>query len=117
MLMYPTGSIPAWMVWIYYISPFSWAIRAVAVNEMSTPAWDYIPEGQSQTAGQLALQSFDFYSGSQWIWASVVYNMGLFFVLTGVTVWGLYRCRMEPPRAQVGAAAACCLLECLRPVL
>jgi hypothetical protein len=94
------------MIWIYYLSPFSWAIRAVAVNEMSTPAWSYLPPGQSLTAGQLALQSYDFFYGTQWIWASVVYNMGLFVLLTGAAVWGLQVCRMEPPTAQVGSHAA-----------
>lgn len=89
------------MIWIYYISPFSWAIRAVAITEMSAERWQYMMPGESLPAGQQALQAFDFFSGQEWVWAGLAYNLGLFLLLTLATIWGLGRCKMEAPRAQV----------------
>lgn len=35
------SAIPPWWIWIYWISPFSWAFRAAALNEFMSedPAW------------------------------------------------------------------------------
>lgn len=64
-------AIPPWMIWLYWLSPFSWSVRALAVNEMTSPKWQgatalasgaeagTVPAGQS--LGDSALESFDFY--------------------------------------------------------
>ena len=32
-------SIPPWMIWAYYISPFSYGLRSLVINEMTSPQW------------------------------------------------------------------------------
>ena len=61
------ASIPAWYIWIYWINPLAYAIRALLVNEMNTNAWGMpVVVGMDGTApqydalGLLALQSRGF---------------------------------------------------------
>ena len=65
------AAIPPWMIWLYWLSPFSWSVRALAINEMTSPKWQdvtalaagaepgTVEEGIS--IGDSALESFDFY--------------------------------------------------------
>eukprot|EP00192_Tetraselmis_astigmatica_P001759 CAMPEP_0117657340 /NCGR_PEP_ID=MMETSP0804-20121206/5278_1 /TAXON_ID=1074897 /ORGANISM="Tetraselmis astigmatica, Strain CCMP880" /LENGTH=1545 /DNA_ID=CAMNT_0005463787 /DNA_START=295 /DNA_END=4932 /DNA_ORIENTATION=- len=57
------GDIPAWWIWVYWISPFAYAIRAFVINEMTSPKWGNL--------GMLALESFDFATERYWIWAGI----------------------------------------------
>lgn len=34
------GDIPPWWIWLYWISPFAYAIRAFVINEMTAPRWE-----------------------------------------------------------------------------
>ena len=36
------NKILIWLQWIYWISPFSWSIRSVALNEFNAPSYDYL---------------------------------------------------------------------------
>lgn len=42
------SSIPPWWIWIYWISPFSWAFRAGALNEFLSddPSWSALSDPQ-----------------------------------------------------------------------
>ncbi len=44
-------------IWAYWISPFAWSLRAVAINEMTSPPWG--------TVGIQALESFGFQTDRQ----------------------------------------------------
>ena len=59
---------------VYWISPFSWSVRALAVNEMTSPRWQGVTVAQSgatggaggagagsQTLGDTALAEYGFY--------------------------------------------------------
>lgn len=62
--MSPTAaSIPDWYIWAYYISPFSWGLRAIVINEMTAPVWSE-PAGfmPGHTRGEAALLSFGFFT-------------------------------------------------------
>ena len=39
-------------IWAYWMSPFAWSLRAVAINEMTSPPWGSV--------GIQALESFGF---------------------------------------------------------
>jgi len=68
------GDIPPWWIWLYWISPFAYAIRAFVINEMTAPRWEM--------RGVVALEGFDFFTESWWIWAGV----GFQWVFTIVVV-------------------------------
>ena len=41
-------------IWAYWLSPFTWNMQAMAINEMTTPPWG--------PSGKEALESFGFYT-------------------------------------------------------
>ena len=41
-------------IWAYWLSPFTWNMQAMAINEMTTPPWG--------SSGKEALESFGFYT-------------------------------------------------------
>lgn len=45
------GRLCRW-IWAYWLSPFAYSLRAVAINEMTSPAWGEV--------GIQALESFGF---------------------------------------------------------
>ena len=46
------GALTCRWIWAYWLSPFAYSLRAVAINEMTSPAWG--------EAGIQALESFGF---------------------------------------------------------
>ena len=55
-------SIPGWWIWAYWISPFAYGLRAVVINEMTSPSWDAIQAGTTETVGVYSLKSFGFFT-------------------------------------------------------
>jgi hypothetical protein len=55
----------------YIRSPFSWALRAIAINEMSAERWAAKAPGNPKglTLGEEGLDTFGFYHSRAWIWA------------------------------------------------
>ena len=41
-------------IWAYWLSPFTWNMQAMAINEMTSPSWG--------PSGKEALESFGFYT-------------------------------------------------------
>lgn len=52
-------------IWAYWLSPYSWALRALGVNELMTPRWNDqpYPDDPSIGLGEGALNSFAYYTG------------------------------------------------------
>jgi len=47
----PTVTDPC-RIWAYWISPFAYLLRAIVINEMTSPHWD-IPYSPGRTLGQV----------------------------------------------------------------
>lgn len=43
--------MPAVLVWLYWVSPFSWLIRALLINEFNSADYDAIPAGATKRLG------------------------------------------------------------------
>lgn len=60
------SAIPDWVVCFYWISPFAYAVRAMAINEMTSPRWRAVPtpagDGAVLNLGVQMLDAFDLYS-------------------------------------------------------
>jgi hypothetical protein len=55
------SAIPPWVIAFYWLSPFAYSIRALVINEFTSPRWDEpLPVGK--TIGVAALESLDFYT-------------------------------------------------------
>ena len=71
-------SIPDYLIWVYYgLNPLSYGVRALSINELTSPAW-----GQ---AGITVLDSFGIFKDWIWVWMAVVFNWGFLFLMTGVS--------------------------------
>lgn len=64
------ASIPGWWIWIYWLSPFSYALRAIVINEMTNERWSAPAPGNPYglTLGEEGLHTFGFYTERYWIW-------------------------------------------------
>lgn len=55
-------SIPGWWIWAYWLSPFAYGLRAVVINELTSPGWDAIQSGTTETVGVYSLKEFGFFT-------------------------------------------------------
>jgi ABC-type multidrug transport system ATPase subunit len=68
------------MIWLYWISPFSWSCRALANNEFSGSRYDFIIQdinGENARAGTAYLGMIDMYVGKNWILYACIYLVAL----------------------------------------
>ncbi|KAK9829450.1 hypothetical protein WJX72_005937 [[Myrmecia] bisecta] len=96
-------SIPPWFIWAYWISPFAYALRALVINEMTSPDWSApVSPGASISVGVASLESFGFYTDRKWIWVGIGYNIGLSLLLTVFSTLALTY--LHPPKARPSVA-------------
>jgi hypothetical protein len=68
---------PRW-IWAYWINPYAWGLRALAINEFHSSAWDDLvsdpnnPTGPVQPLGIIMLGLYDVYTDFAWVWYGVV---------------------------------------------
>ena len=91
-------AIPPWWIWIYWISPFSWAWRAAAINEFLSddPSWAAMsPQSNPAcraatcTVGEQVLLSYDIPLDKAWIAYGIIYEAVLFVFMVGVCSLGM----------------------------
>eukprot|EP00892_Ulva_mutabilis_P001385 jgi/Ulvmu1/11247/UM073_0019.1 len=92
-------AIEPWVIWFYYLSPFAYSIRALAINEMTSPRWD-APGPGGQPVGVVALETFDFFTDEKWIGIGIAFNIGFFLVTTQISALAL-RFMHAPSRAAI----------------
>ena len=81
--------IPRWLVWLFWLSPFSWYLRSVAINEYDASRYDDPFPDQPY----LGLRTGDAYDREWGInplfaykWAGVGYIWGLTFIMVGLAM-------------------------------
>jgi hypothetical protein len=90
----PRSEIPSPLIWIYYISPFSWGLQSVALNEFGSSRYDRVdPSNASRTIGESYLDSFGMCTTREWMWASLGYLWGFYWILTAISTGILARSR------------------------
>ncbi|EEY63621.1 ATP-binding Cassette (ABC) Superfamily [Phytophthora infestans T30-4] len=75
----PKNQIPDYFVWIYWLDPIAWCLRAVAVSQYHSSAFDlceyaginYCTDHKMQM-GEYFLSLYDVPSDKSWIWLGVV---------------------------------------------
>jgi ABC-type multidrug transport system ATPase subunit/ABC-type multidrug transport system permease subunit len=73
--------LPRWLVWLFWLSPLSYALRAISRNELNDPAY----AAPSPLGGDLAtyfLSTYQFQPEQLWLWGSVVVLLGAALALT-----------------------------------
>ncbi|GMF30047.1 unnamed protein product [Phytophthora lilii] len=78
--------IPDYLIWVYWINPIAWSVRALAVNQYSDSAFDKCTYGDvnfcesfNQTVGDYSLGLFEVPSEKFWLWYGIVF-MGAAYV-------------------------------------
>jgi len=84
------ATMPNYMVWVSHVSPFSWTVRSLLLNEFGAPAWagpvdPAAPPGASPSRGQAYLDAFAISQGLAWQWAGVVVLVGYFLLFTALS--------------------------------
>ncbi len=97
-------SIPPWWIWIYWISPFSWAWRAAAINEFLSgdSSWTQMTTQSNEacatdycTIGEQVLLSYAIPLDEAWIGYGIMYEVLLFFVMIAACTLGMETTKRE----------------------
>ncbi|KAL6777130.1 hypothetical protein ACKKBF_B20305 [Auxenochlorella protothecoides x Auxenochlorella symbiontica] len=102
-IVYP--DIPKYIVWLYYINPLAWTVRAVSINELMSPQWQFPgpPVGGGMTQGEFALSVFGMSTNTIFIWMSVVFSW--VFLLIFTILGALALTITDPPKPRPTIAA------------
>lgn len=92
-------SIPDWWIWSYYISPFAYTIRSLAINEMTTSRW-------AGGEGQQALEEFGIFTSRLWIWMGILALWGFYALYALISHFSLTYTSGPKKRAFLSASAA-----------
>jgi ABC-type multidrug transport system ATPase subunit/ABC-type multidrug transport system permease subunit len=83
----PRGHM-GWTIIFFYINPFAWLFRALAINEFVSPPFEIRPGGpNTATLGTLYLNTFDIENDSQWIWWGILHAC----VAVVLAIWLAFR--------------------------
>uniref|UniRef100_H3H0T0 ABC transporter domain-containing protein n=1 Tax=Phytophthora ramorum TaxID=164328 RepID=H3H0T0_PHYRM len=87
--------MPDWLIWVYYLVPDAWSLRALCVNEYRSARYDvcvydgvdYCSE-YDMTMGEYFLKQYAVPSSPIWAWVGIIYMIGLYIFLmaTGALV-------------------------------
>ncbi len=82
-------------IWLYWISPFSWTTRSMALNEFLAPRYDDPVPGTSDTVGEALLKTFDFQTDSAWVGGGIAYLVGAYILFAVLTVYAIKYVRYD----------------------
>ncbi|TMW65968.1 hypothetical protein Poli38472_003733 [Pythium oligandrum] len=98
------GQLPNYLEWLYWINPVAWSLRATAVNQYRSEAYDVCTYEGTQyckeynlTMGQYYLDLYDVPSESYWVEYGMLYLFGLAIVLVTFAGYLLEYKRYETP--------------------
>lgn len=87
-------SIPDYLIWVYYgLNPLSYGVRALAINELTSPTWG--------SGGDLIMESFGIFTDRIWIWMAVLFNWMYLLLVTGVGALALRFTNPPSPKPSV----------------
>jgi ABC-type multidrug transport system ATPase subunit/ABC-type multidrug transport system permease subunit len=77
------SNIPDYFIWLYWINPVAWCIKALAVNQYTAPQFrvcvykgvDYC-KAFKRTMAQYSLSAFDFEDNTDWVYRSWLFFAG-----------------------------------------
>ena len=89
--------IPDYLIWILWLNPVAWAVRALSISELTSPAWSAPAVADpSVSEGVYVLQTYGFYTEKYWIWLGVAALWGFTLVYSALSCWALAYARPAP---------------------
>ncbi|KAG3082601.1 ABC transporter G family member 31 [Phytophthora idaei] len=99
-----TDEIPDYLIWAHWISPMSWSIKALSINQYRSSAYDVCVYGAIDyctdygfTMGEYYLNLFGLDTGKEWVWYGVIYLAAIYVVFMILSVLALEHLRYEAP--------------------
>jgi hypothetical protein len=78
------NQVPAFLIWLLYVSPFFWSVDAIANNEFSDARYS-APFDATQTQGEAFMATFAFPFGVGWKWMGVAILVA-YYLLFGLVL-------------------------------
>ncbi|KAJ0405426.1 hypothetical protein P43SY_005045 [Pythium insidiosum] len=98
------SQMPDYLIWLYWIDPLAWSLRAVAVNEYRSPTLDVCTyrgvdycAAYQRTMGEYYLSFYDIPSETYWIHYGMLFLLGATVVFAVLTAFFLEHRRHEAP--------------------
>ncbi|EQC40470.1 hypothetical protein SDRG_02363, partial [Saprolegnia diclina VS20] len=96
--------IPDYFIWLYWINPLSWCMRALSINQYSSSEFqvpvykgvDYM-KLKGDTMGNVMLETFGLETDKIWIWYGAIYLAASYFVFLGLSYLALEYKRYDAP--------------------
>ncbi|GAB9476648.1 Atp-binding protein, partial [Globisporangium polare] len=99
------NQIPDYFIWIYWISPVTWSILGLAVNQYRSSEFnvcesdgiDYCTQFNGQQMGEYFLNLFGVPSDKSWVYVAIFYLLGLYLAFLVMAFFALEYLRYEAP--------------------
>jgi len=82
------GDIPPWFIWLYWISPYSWAGRAAATVEFHAERYDDILSS-GQRRGSVYLETWSMFDDDHWVYLGIIFQLVwyvIFSILASIAI-------------------------------
>ncbi|KAH9124936.1 hypothetical protein AeMF1_004385 [Aphanomyces euteiches] len=95
--------IPDYLIWIYWLDPIAWALRALSINQYMASEFqvctyrgvDYCKTNNGKMMGVVQLEQFGMPTGKEWIWYCVIYLVALYVIFVAMSFATLEYIRFE----------------------
>lgn len=96
-LVVAADRIPDFLIWLHYLSPLSWVLRAGAQNEFKNERYDTPLPPSGQRAGDAYLDAYGIQKESIWRVAVFLYLIGFFILMNILSIRVMTRVRPRTP--------------------
>ncbi|KAG6614984.1 pleiotropic drug resistance protein ABC superfamily [Phytophthora cinnamomi] len=105
----PKSQIPDYLVWIYWINPIGWCMRALSVNEYRSSKYNVCEYGGvnycsefNMNMGEYYLDQFGVPSSKTWLWTGAIFMILFYVFLLVLSMYLLeYRRYLAPTNIQL----------------
>ncbi|PRQ26833.1 putative sulfate-transporting ATPase [Rosa chinensis] len=96
----------SWLVWGYYLSPMSYGLNALAVNEFLGKSWRHVSTNSKEPLGIMVLNSRGVFPEARWYWIGVVALFGFILLFNFLFILALqYLEPLDKPQAVLSKEA------------
>ncbi|TMW67526.1 hypothetical protein Poli38472_011146 [Pythium oligandrum] len=99
-----TSQIPGWFIWVYWLNPVAWCLRALAINQYRRPEFDVcVYDGidycnlYGKEMGKYSLSLFDVQDEKEWVGWGYLFLIGSYIIFMWLAYIVLEYYRYESP--------------------
>lgn len=96
-LIIAPSQLPSWLIWAYWISPFSYVLRGLAISEFKSSKYDEPLQEGGPRQGDVYLDVLDIQDEYIWKWIAYLYILGCLLVVTALSIYAMSRSNLGRP--------------------